>query len=248
MTITVNTRNYIGKGQVKIGKRSGGLVRAIGNAKALNLKIEVERKALLDYTASGGGEAEALERVKSLAGEIEVTEYSAENLAIALRGLVTAVAAGVVTGESHVGYKGGYLVFNHLPDPSVAPVVKKGATTLVANTDYTVRKDGMYILPATSAITDGDTLTVDYTKAAAQRIDALVGSGDEYYLWFEGLNEGSNDNPVLIKLLRVTFSPTSGLDLIGDDWGGLKLSFSALKDPAVTGAGLSAFMEMRLAA
>lgn len=248
MTITVNTRNYIGKGLVKIGKRSGGLVRAIGNAKALSLKIETERKPLLDYTSSGGGEAEALERIKSLSGDIEVSEYSPENLAVALRGTVTAVAAGAVTDESHVAYKGGYIVLDHLPDPGQSITVTKGATTLVLGTDYDRTRDGLRILATTTAVTDADTVLVDYTKAAAHRIDALVGSGDEYYLWFDGLNEGSNDNPVLVKLLRVTFSPTSGLDLIGDDWGNLKLSFSALKDQTVTGAGLSAFMEVRLAA
>lgn len=242
------TRNYIGKGKVKIQKKSGGIISAFGNCKTLSVQIETERKALQDYEESGGGEAEAFERIKSLKGSLEVSEYSPRNLAIGLRGTERAVAAGTVTGEAHVAFKGGYIVFHNTPDPTVPPVIKKGATPLVLGTDYQLRRDGVYILPGTTAIVDEDAITADYTRLDMVLVEALTSSGEEYVLYFEGLNEANGDSVFPARAHRITFSPTSGLDFIADDFGQIKLDFSCLKDASITTAGLSKYLQIGLPA
>lgn len=121
-----------------------------------------------------------------------------------------------------------------------------GKITKVAGTDYTVDSAGLVMTTAAGSCESGRVLLVDYTPLAADRVQALVNSGFEFRLLFAGLNEARSNKPVTVRLHRVKFSPTAGLDLIGDDFGKLDLSFSVLSDSTITGAGLSTYMQADL--
>ena len=119
--------------------------------------------------------------------------------------------------------------------------------TLVKDTHYKVTKTGIAALPEyDSLFAGGLRLTINYTKNLQYLIQALTDAGTEYKLVFDGLNEVDSGNPVVVKMHRTKFSPTSGLDLIGDDFGEIKMSFSCLKDESITGAGLSQYMQIAM--
>jgi len=119
--------------------------------------------------------------------------------------------------------------------------------TLVKDTHYTVTNTGIKALAAYDALFAGGLrLSIGYTKNIQYLIQALTDAGTEYTLIFDGLNEVDSGNPVVVKIHRTKFSPTSGLDLIGDDFGEIKMAFSALKDETITTAGLSQYMQIAM--
>lgn len=122
-----------------------------------------------------------------------------------------------------------------------------GTTTLVEDTHWQRTRSGIEALAAATQFDAyGTALEVDYTKNAQYLIQALTDAGSEWLMVFDGLNEIDSGNPVVAKLFRVKFSPTSGLDLLGDDFGELKLEFSVLKDETIVAAGLSQYLQIAM--
>lgn len=119
--------------------------------------------------------------------------------------------------------------------------------TLVKDTHYKVTNSGITALPAANALFAGGLrLKISYTKNLQYLVQALTDAGTEYLLVFDGLNEVDSGNSVIVKIHRTKFSPTSGLDLIGDDFGEIKMEFSALKDATIVAAGLSQYMQIAM--
>ena len=306
MALTSTTRGYIGKGPISIQALSGNTAPiAIGNCKALSLKIDTDRKARVDYQGSGGGELDVVERITAMTGEMTVDDFKPENLARALRGDAAMVSSAVVSGESVTLYASSKAFFASIPDPDAAITVSigvsaawvaatvyavgakivetgrlyvvtvggtshaiteptwptngttvtdgavtwkdLGSTTLVAGTHYQRTSSGIEALAAATQFDAyGTVLTVGYTKNAQYLIQALTDSGTEYLMVFDGLNEVDSGNPIVARLHRVKFSPTAGLDLIGDDFGELAMEFSVLKDEGITTTGLSQYMQIAM--
>lgn len=238
-------------GQIYLGVVSNGALTgklsAIGNVDKLALSVAEDQKELLDYTSAGGGTQNKIIRIKSIDASITLRDISPDNLAIALRGTSAAITSASVTSEAHTAYKGGLVQFAFIPDTTQTLTVKDNAetTTYVKDTDYTVVRNGVVILSG-GAITDASTVKVAYTKKAAHSLEGLVNSGFDYRLVFDGLNEAQSSKPVSVTLYRVKFSPTAGLDLIGDDFGKLDLKGSVLQDTSITGTGLSQYVKISM--
>ena len=122
-----------------------------------------------------------------------------------------------------------------------------GVTTYTAGSDYEVRPAGIYILPG-STIADGTSILIDYDYGAGDVIEAITNSGKEWEMVFEGLNEARSDKPVVVDIYRLKFSPAQSVDFIGDDYASLQLTGEALKDTSKTGAGISQYIKVRMAA
>ena len=241
--------SYIGKGKVYLGPYGGGgALVSVGNCSRLELSIDEEKKELLDFTSAGGGKANVVSRITGVTVGMTLHDISGDNLAKALRGTSTAVASASVVDESHTAYIGGLVAFNSLPDPSQPVVVtdSSGATTYTEGTDYVRTRTGIEILSGGS-ITDGQTILVDYTKAAASVVEALVNAGAEFVLVFDGLNEAQSGKAVSVRVHRLKFSPAQGLGFIGDEFAGLEISGEALKDESITTPGLSQYVQIQLA-
>ncbi len=88
----------------------------------------------------------------------------------------------------------------------------------------------------------GEVLSISYTSAASDWVESLTSGAGEYLMVFNGLNEAASNKPFKVRLRRLKFSPTSGLDLIGDDFAGLELTADLLPDDAVTDPGLSKYL------
>ncbi len=241
MARTVYT--YIGAGQVFLERldQQNGLL-PIADASELQLSIETSEVTQKQHTQVGGGNLDKINRVDSLSLTLALGELKTTELAMALYGDASVVAAAAVTGESHVVRAGALVMFDNPPDTTVDYVVKNqdGTITYDVGTDYTVTSLGIFAVDG-GGIAEGGTVQVEYTKQAGDAIQMLVNSGYEYRLVFEGLNEANGGIAQPVVLHRCKFSPASGLGLITEEFGNLSLEGEALIDVTKVGSGLSRY-------
>lgn len=240
-------KSYIGAGKLYLDSRF------VGNVSRLDLAFEFETKELQDFTQGGGGLANSIERISSVGFEFDFHDYSAENLAMALYGSSAAVTAATVTDESITAPSdlstGDRLVKTaHMLDvnQTVTLTTDPAGTTYTADVDYTVTAAGVVLLTAGS-IVDSAALLIDYDKKAADLVQALVNSGNEFVMIFDGLNDAQSGTPVVVEAYRAKPSPAEGLPLIGDDFAANTVTGKILKDTTIVGAGLSQYMTVAVA-
>lgn len=247
--------SYLGKGPIYAGVVGGALL-PVGNCSALQFAVSESKINQPDYTSAGGGSANSVSRVDDVTGSMTLLDLSPKNLSLAYRGTTREVTGGVnVTGEAHTAYPNALLAFVNTPDvsdtadivvtldPSGSPVV------LVENTDYEVTRAGVVFLEGSTNITDavdGHDVDVDYPKAESVVMEALVSSGQEYRLIFDGLNEAQSGKAVTISAHRIKFSPTAGTSFIGDEFAELPLEFTVLSDSTIAGADISKFFKVAM--
>ena len=248
--MALQTYSYLGKGKIYLRSTSGGGAMPIGNCSALNLSVETNSVSQPNYQVAGGGVANELQRVASVSLAMTMLEFRPKNLQIALRGTIAAVTAAAVADERHEAYADGLVAFDHVPDKgeTITVTLDPDGTpeVLTLNTDYQIAGAGIVMLDSENYL-DGDEIGVAYTKVAGDVIEAMTGSGDEYELIFDGLNEAETDKAVIIRVYRVKWSPTSGLGFIGDDFGELPLEGSVLVDSTKVGAGISQYFKATFA-
>ena len=122
-----------------------------------------------------------------------------------------------------------------------------GAVALVQDTDYERTPHGIRMLTGTADRFHEELpipLTVSYTRNPQHMIQALVNSGEEFEIHWQGYNAVDGGNPITCKYFRVKFSPTSGFQRHGGtDYGQLSLSGTVLADESREGTGLSKYLE-----
>ncbi|ERS12530.1 hypothetical protein Q673_02630 [Marinobacter sp. EN3] len=228
---------YIGSGIIYINGRD------VGNCSNVNFAIEQETQSQRNYRG-GGGNFASVTTVSAVTLSMELANFSNENLAMALRGVVETVAAGSVTGESVTAVLGGLAETSKMIDTSdtanTVTVQNSGeSTTYVEGTDYEVTAAGLRILPDGS-ITDGEELVVGYDNQGTNVLQALVESGQEVRVVLDGVNDATG-KPVTVKVHRWKPSPTSGLGLISDDFATFTVEGQVLADETIQASGKSKF-------
>lgn len=165
----------------------------------------------------------------------ELEDWSKENLALAVRGAVNAVAAGTVTTGAPETSPAGLVAGSiwALKHQKVSAVVIKdsAATPVTVDTaDYVVDPDF-----GTVTIIDvtGYTLpfTASYSYGAVDNIAFFTQPIQEVALRFEGVNTADGNKKVLAEIYRVALDPTKDLGLITNDLGKFSLEGNALVDP-----------------
>lgn len=225
-----------------------GLIN-VGNVSQLEYAFDEEKQEQRNFMTPGGGNANVQSSISSFTGSMTMVDYTAENLAKALRGSVTAVVAGAVTEEPHscAGVDGELIPFDFPVDHGEdITVVTTADGALVQDTDYTVSSTGIVVI-GTGSI-DNTGVKITYTKAPGAIVEALVESGQEYKLHFDGMNDAQNGKPVAVINHRVKFSPTSGLGFLNSEFAEIPINFDVISDPGVTGTGLSKYMRIVQAA
>lgn len=238
--------SFIGKGKVYIDGRQ------VGNVTALNFNHTEEKIELKDYTGAGGGNYNSLTRIDSVELAITMSDYSAENLAVAVFGSASAVTATTVTDESisaPAALTGNPLVTTADVidvDQTVTVTSDPIGTTHVENTDYTISPAGITIIDG-GGISASDPLLVSYTKKAVNVVEALTQSAQDYVVVLDGLNEAQSGTPVVVTIHRAKFGPAPEVAMIGDEFGELALTGDALKDTTITTPGLSQYYKVAAA-
>lgn len=214
---------------------------SFGNTAKLTFAPELETKDLPDYENPGGGVAESFTRIKSAKITLELKRVSVANLALALGGKATVVAAGAVVDEAVEANLGCLCLLGKPQETSAALTVKNaaGTTTYVEGEDY-LRKRAGFIPLATGAIVDGAALSVSYTGKAGHSLEALVDLTAEYRVLLDGIDEVSGDS-ARPDFFRVKFGPAKSIEWIGDDYATLLLEGTLLKDESKIGVGASQY-------
>lgn len=236
--------SYIGKGSfsIRVKGASAGLV-PIGNVSAANVRVTEDKKELLDYQSAGGGQANALRRIQTVELGMTLRDFTADNIARALFGSASVVAAATGVTESVTGY---HDALTPLGKAGVTNLVVKDVTdttTYVAGTDYDLLRSGLWVY-SSGSIGDGDTLHLTYDHPAQNVVEALVNAGLEYEVFLDGLNEAQSGKAVAIRFHRLRFGPVQDWGLIADDYGEIALTGDLLKDTTITTAGLSQYMKV----
>lgn len=120
-----------------------------------------------------------------------------------------------------------------------------GRIILSSTLDYENTPAGIRILE-TAAFTDGQGLTIDYTSAAADVVQALTAASKEYEIVFEGLNEARSGKAVIVTVYRGKLGAAQNIGLIGEDYGALEVTGKILKDTTKTGAGVSQYFKVAM--
>lgn len=243
--------SYLGSGKVWLrdiaAGASAGLIE-VGNASELEFSVTEDTKEVKDYTKPGGGTYNEVRRISAVEMRAVMHDLSAENLARALYGSSSAITSATVTDEAHNDVVVGALVPTTFLPTSIT-AVKKGATTLVLNSDYRVETSGIVPLSGgTNTIATGDDLTITYTKAAQSVVEALVNSAKEYELLFDGLNEARSGKRTRVRAWRVKIGALASLALIGEEYAQMECSGKLLKDTSITTAGLSQYFKVEIEA
>ena len=245
---------FIGKAKVRVALYSAGTTfenrpfRYLENVSAFQFSFAEEEKKLLDYASAAGGVDASVKRITDVTGSMDLRHFTADNLAMALWGTTAALAATAIVDEA--GYKIVPLMFvptKRLINTSVAPVVKKGATT-VDVADYTVSAGGITIAATitTAGVVSGDSITIGYTPLAGADVQSLLSSAPDVSIHVEGINEVTGKYTSW-KGYKCKLGVAQNVGLIGEDFGTLAVSFSVQKDETITTSGQSQYFQMQQA-
>ena len=243
------SRSFIGKGTIYRRKRgvANAPLEPMGNCSKLVFAIEQERIDELDYESAGGGKRMTIYRIKGVTAQITTKNHIAKILAMGLRGTATErTSVAPISGEPHADVnKGSLVVFGRFPDLTQPIVVKKGATTIAMAGNYEPKRAGIFILEDAAGVVAGDDITVDYTPLPEDTVEALTVSGDEFYLFFDGLNEAASGKPVAVEAMRLNYSPMKNLGLVTTELGDVELEAEVLGDESVTAEDESKYFRVR---
>lgn len=167
--------------------------------------------------------------------ELGLLSFDGANLARAFYGTSGAQAAGTVTGEAITAYAGSMAPLKY---PGVsAVVVKKGATTLVAGTDYEVDavNGTLTFLSGSTQVTgtSGVALTVDYSHGGyTSKVKAFSADTKDYIVRVEAKSKFDNQTTI-VTLHRVNLNAAATMSLIGTGVNKLTLSGKVLAAPEI---------------
>lgn len=244
MTPAQTAQNQVlGKGklffaQFASGTTTPGGERYLGNTPAFSLSNSAET---LDHFNSDEGIKQKDKSVPlstTRSGQFETDHIDPRNVALFFFGsasTLTVAGSTALTGafadvEKGLYYQIGIDTTNPSGVRKVSNVVlKKGATTLVLDTDYKLDTDlaRIEILTGSVTITNGDDLTITYDQVAHTRDQIISGSQPvEGAMRFIGFNpEGKN---VDYYIPYIKLSPNGDYALKGDDWQKIPFNVEAL--------------------
>ena len=235
--------SYLGSGKVYMRVVDAAApLRFIGNVTDLTFNVAEDNKELKDRTQPGGGTYNEVRRIGSVEATVKMSDLSPDNVALAMYGTAAEITAGA-TSETHTAYVGGLVRTNFPIDTTVAVTVSAAGspdTPYTLDDDFTVRGGGIEITDD-SAITDGQSITIGYTKKAGNKVEALVAAAQEYELLFDGLNEARSGKTVRVTAHRVKFGPAQALALLSEEYAELEVRGKLLKDTSKNGTSESQY-------
>lgn len=237
---------YLGSGKIyaRTAGAAAGLME-LGNASKLELAVKEGKQKLKDFTKPGGGTYASVSRIDTVTLQMTLNDLNKTNVARAVFGTESAVAGATVADEVVLAYTGALVPLAH-PNPTAVVVTNSAAsTTYVENTDYEVRAGGIFII-ASGDITDAQSLKVDYTHAAYDKVEAMTQGSITLELHFEGLNEANSGKTVIVDIYRAQLSPTKALSLLGEKFADLEVEAEVLADTTKVGVGISKYFRVQL--
>lgn len=215
----------------------------IGNTTAFTIDVTVNSLEHYSNDTALGELDGSVDTQTDRKGSLTTDQISTANLARYVRGTTstqtqtsqTAVNSTIIAkiGRS---YQLGATAANPSGVRKVANVVvKKGAVTLIAGTDYTVDLTLARItVLAGGAIGDGDSIAVTYDVAAATRSQVVALSGTSIIAAVRYISDNKAGDNLDYYMPYVKISPNGSLDLKGSDWQKIQFNMMIMKKDDAT--------------
>lgn len=232
----------------------------VGLVSTLQRTVETSKLTLPDTTTPQGGEYDSFERVTSVSLAINFRELYSWVLALLNWGTLSDVPATTVTGEAHVAEVNGTIVLDKMPLTIDGVSNAAGTTDFAEFDDWVMTGSGIEVVTggaletAIKAAAAGNPymVSVDYSSADVDLVEALTNSGEKLEIIYEGENGVGSGGRLIDRYFICKMNPAATSDWINtDDYGGMESTLSVLRDDSKVGAGTSKYwktMKERVAA
>lgn len=230
-------RYYVGQGEALLFERNatGARIngRKIGNAPNIQISGQTNE---VKHTESVTGKKLVDDKIiwqPSVKIDLTIDNFSKANLAWVFGGKFQSINSGTVTGET---VKAGPVM--QLANIGVSNLVLKKGLTTVPAPNYRLTTSGMIealVSPLNTGVADGDDLTADYSFAAYEEIGAFNASSKPFWFSTHAINlspsvNGTGQSDVVLDCFKVIFMPNFQFDLIGENYGTLKIQGELIQD------------------
>lgn len=198
-------------------------LRDLGDVETLKFANRSNQMAWKQHRKPGGGNLATLDTLDGITLDVQMQEWTEENLAMVLQGKIVDLPPETVTGEAIVLQPGG-LSMTAFPGPKSITLTETSGGTPIALSAVSVSAAGLTVPKDSAVITAPTPATIAYTSTQATRIEPLVEAGAEYCLVFDGLNEAESGRPVIVEVWRWKAPPAEELALIDGENPGKLLS------------------------
>ncbi len=244
-----NKQYVLGRGKVHFARFLSGTTtpdgfRYIGNTPEFSMTIESEE---LDHYDSDEGIREKDDSVPlevNRSGSLITDNIDPKNVALFFFGSDSVVSQAAVASSVETltsvkegyGYRLGQSPSNptgYFGIDTAGFLVKKGATTLVAGTDYTMDFDNglLQFIETSTIVADGDNIDVTYAVKSTTRTRVISGSNPvEGAMLYVTKNPKGDDCTFYMPYVKIT--PNGDYSLKGDEWQQIPLQLEILKPDA----------------
>lgn len=215
-------------------------LRDLGDVETLKFAHRSNQMVWKQHRKPGGGNLATLDNLDGASLDVQMQEWTAENLAMTLQGKVVELAAQTVTGEAIVLQPGSLAPTAH-PGPTAVVLTRTSDSSEIPLDAVTVSAAGIHVPEGSTEIAVPTPATIAYTSTAATRIEPLIEAGAEYYLLFDGLNEADSGRQVIVEVFRWKAPPAEELALIDAENPGKLLAKGEVLADMTRPAGESPF-------
>lgn len=242
-------------GHLKMREAGSGLpFQKVGLVSTIQHTTETNSLSLPDTTTPQGGEYDSLDRVTSVGLSINFREIYTWVFAALVWGSATSVPATTITGEKHIAEVDGTIALDAMPLTIAGVSNEAGDVDFDEFDDWNMTGSGIEVVAggaleaAIKASPSGTPykVSVDYSSAAVDVIEALTNSGKTFEFLFEGENAAGTQKRVEARFFRCRLNLATTMDWINvDDFGGFEATAKVLRDDSKVGAGVSKYFRIK---
>lgn len=226
---------FSGQGKVYVATAAAGVpgtFRHVGNCPIMNVQLETD---VLEHKEATSGQRLTdlrLIRGKTAKFSFTIEEFDKDNLALALYGAGSTIAASTVVAEVFPTVVVNDYVKTAKQKLS-AIVVKDSAgtpVTLTLGTHYEVTSADHGTIKFLNLAAFTQPFKIDYSHAVVTNVNMFTQGFSDRWIKFDGLNTVDTNKACLVELFKCSFDPASQIDFINDDIMKFELSGGALYD------------------
>lgn len=252
--MTIKKETVVIGGHLKAREYGSGLpFQKVGLVSTIQHATETNSLTLNDTTTPQGGEYDSLDRVTSVTLNINFREIFSWVFAALVWGDVTNVAAATHTGEIKRAGVDGTIALDHMPLTISGVSNEAGDTDFDEDDDWIMTGSGIQVVAGgaleaaiEAAGTTPYNVSVDYSSAEVDVIEALTNSGKTFEFLFEGENAAGTQKRVEARFFMCRLNLATTMDWINtEDFGAFEATAKVLRDDSRVGAGTSKYFRIK---